>query len=136
MDKEYSVKVYFSDNHTSYFDTWTNVTKTDLESIYDKEHPDLTISSWPCTTKGTKIKCKRAEGAGKFRIKNKRNLDLTRCLSLHKKSKLQIWSHLLKKSLMENFIFCAVSEIMFARSSSFYVYQEKQRENWLRSLYF
>ena len=24
--------------------------------------------------------------------------------------KLQIWSHLLKKSLMENFIFCAVEE--------------------------
>ena len=29
-------------------------------------------------------------------------------MSLHKKRKLRIWSHLLKKSLMENFIFCAV----------------------------
>ena len=31
--------------------------------------------------------------------------------TLHKKSSfpLRIWSHLLKKSLMENFIFCAVS---------------------------
>ena len=27
------------------------------------------------------------------------------------RSVLQIWSHLLKKSLMENFIFCAVYEI-------------------------
>ena len=26
-------------------------------------------------------------------------------------SKLRIWSHLLKKSLMENFIFCAVSSL-------------------------
>ena len=29
-------------------------------------------------------------------------------VSLHKKWKLRIWLHLLKKSLMENFIFCAV----------------------------
>ena len=28
------------------------------------------------------------------------------------RSKLRIWSHLLKKSLMANFIFCAVSELM------------------------
>ena len=28
------------------------------------------------------------------------------------RSKLRIWSHLLKKSLMVNFIFCAVSELM------------------------
>ena len=27
--------------------------------------------------------------------------------------KLRIWSHLLKKSLMENFIFCAVIKVMF-----------------------
>ena len=31
--------------------------------------------------------------------------------SLNKKWKLQIWSHLLKKSLIENFIFCAVNVI-------------------------
>ena len=30
------------------------------------------------------------------------------------KKKLRIWSHLLKKSLMENFIFCAVIESQFA----------------------
>ena len=29
--------------------------------------------------------------------------------------KLQIWSHLLKKSVMENFIFCAVSETYSGR---------------------
>ena len=27
--------------------------------------------------------------------------------------KLRIWSHLLKKSLMENFIFCAVIPLVF-----------------------
>ena len=27
--------------------------------------------------------------------------------------KLRIWSHLQKKSLMENFIFCAVTKILF-----------------------
>ena len=32
--------------------------------------------------------------------------------SLHKKC-LRIWSHLLKKSLMENFIFCAVNVVSF-----------------------
>ena len=31
----------------------------------------------------------------------------SKCDQIHKK--LRIWSHLLKKSLMENFIFCAVS---------------------------
>ena len=30
----------------------------------------------------------------------------SKCDQIHKK--LRIWSHLLKKSLMENFIFCAV----------------------------
>ena len=30
------------------------------------------------------------------------------------RSKLWIWSHLLKKSLMENFIFCAVHIVPFA----------------------
>ena len=29
----------------------------------------------------------------------------------HIRSKLRIWSHLLKKSLMENFIFCAVLKL-------------------------
>ena len=29
------------------------------------------------------------------------------------KCKLRIWSHLLKKSLMENFIFCAVTVVFF-----------------------
>ena len=31
--------------------------------------------------------------------------------------KLRIWSHLLKKSLMENFIFCAVFEIQHIKKS-------------------
>ena len=40
----------------------------------------------------------------KFSIKNVLNkCDQIRCF-------LRIWSHLVKKSLMENFIFCAVSE--------------------------
>ena len=30
--------------------------------------------------------------------------------------KLRIWSHLLKKALMENFIFCAVSEVILSGS--------------------
>ena len=34
------------------------------------------------------------------------------------RSFLRIWSHLLKKSLMENFIFCAVKEF-FSNNSSF-----------------
>ena len=31
--------------------------------------------------------------------------------------KLRIWSHLLKKSLMENFIFCAVIPLVFLTCS-------------------
>ena len=38
----------------------------------------------------------------KFSIKD----PFSKCDQIHRK--LQIWSHLLKKSLMENFIFCAV----------------------------
>ena len=33
--------------------------------------------------------------------------------------KLRIWSHLLKKSLMENFIFCAVGKVGERRGSGF-----------------
>ena len=40
----------------------------------------------------------------KFSIKNV----LSTCDQIHRK--LRIWSHLLKKSLMENFIFCSVLE--------------------------
>ena len=36
---------------------------------------------------------------------------------------LRIWSHLLKKSLMENFTFCAVSIVMMI--SQFYYYLRK-----------
>ena len=35
------------------------------------------------------------------------------------RSFLQIWSHLVKKSLMENFIFCAVSDYHYFLSSLF-----------------
>ena len=40
------------------------------------------------------------------------------------RSKLRIWSHLLKKSLMENFIFCAVSmiEIEKKKNQKYQVY--------------
>ena len=31
------------------------------------------------------------------------------------RGKLRIWSHLLRKSLMENFIFCVLSNLMFTR---------------------
>ena len=33
----------------------------------------------------------------------------------HIRRKLLIWSHLLKKSLMENFIFCAVKDTIVAK---------------------
>ena len=42
----------------------------------------------------------------KFSIKD----FFSKCDQIH--SKLRIWSYLLKKSLMENFIFCAVSQNM------------------------
>ena len=32
------------------------------------------------------------------------------------RGKLRIWSHLLEKSLMENFIFCAVNTLDFIRT--------------------
>ena len=35
----------------------------------------------------------------------------SKCDQIHKK--LRIWSHLLKKSLVENFIFCAVLPLLF-----------------------
>ena len=35
---------------------------------------------------------------------------------LHKKCFLRIWSHLLKKSLTENFIFCAVFKTYYLRN--------------------
>ena len=38
------------------------------------------------------------------------------------RSFMQIWSHLLKKSLMENFIFCAVNAII--KESAFDFFQE------------
>ena len=44
----------------------------------------------------------------KFSIKD----FLSKCDQIH--MKLRIWSHLLKKSLMENFIFCAVTKIKSA----------------------
>ena len=40
--------------------------------------------------------------------------------------KLQIWSHLLKKSLMENFIFCAVS-VAHIELQLWNIQNEKQR---------
>ena len=42
------------------------------------------------------------------------------------RSKLRIWSHLLKKSLMENFIFCTVSMIEI----------EKKKKSKISSLFF
>ena len=39
--------------------------------------------------------------------------------------KLRIWSHLLKKSLMENFIFCAVSPIRMTLFVSFALFLSK-----------
>ena len=39
---------------------------------------------------------------------------LSKCYQIRKK--LRIWSHLLKKSLMENFIFCAVKKQHVASS--------------------
>ena len=43
----------------------------------------------------------------------------SKCDQIHRK--LRIWSHLLKKSLMENFIFCAVLCKLFSIKGSDYV---------------
>ena len=42
---------------------------------------------------------------------------------------LRIWSHLLKKSLMENFIFCAVIEIFEALESKKWRYDNNLSNN-------
>ena len=39
--------------------------------------------------------------------------------------KLWIWSHLLKKSLLENFIFCAVSQF-----ESGWLFKQKKKKAW------
>ena len=46
----------------------------------------------------------------KFSIKD----FFSKCDQIH--SFLRIWSHLLKKSLMENFIFCAVIDLTYLQS--------------------
>ena len=60
----------------------------------------------PPTKKTTQNKTKKqavdTEQKMKFSIKDL----FSKCEQIHRK--LWIWSHLLKKSLMENFIFCAV----------------------------
>ena len=48
--------------------------------------------------------------AQKMRFSNKDFF--SKCDQIHRK--MRIWSHLLKKSLMENFIFCAMSELSFS----------------------
>ena len=50
----------------------------------------------------------------KFSIKN----FLSKCYQIH--SFLLIWSHLLKKPLMENFIFCAVNIVRGQEIQSLY----------------
>ena len=47
----------------------------------------------------------------KFSIKD----FFSKCDQIQIRRKLQIWQHLLKKSLMENFIFCAVIDISLGR---------------------
>ena len=42
-------------------------------------------------------------------------------------TKLRIWSHLLKKSLMENFIFCAVSVFVIIKCNSFSAFKTSGR---------
>ena len=54
------------------------------------------------------------------------------CQALHKKmlvtSFLRIWSHLLKKSLMENFIFCAVQRFLsFAHKHKLIAFRWKKK---------
>ena len=50
---------------------------------------------------------------GKFSIKN----FSSKCDQIHRK--LRIWSHLLEKFLMENFIFCAVGKLGSESASEF-----------------
>ena len=75
LDKSYSVKVYFSDNHTSYLKTLQYVTKAVSDFIQSKEHPDLRTSSKPYTKKVANVKCKVADGAGNFSVNRKRDFD-------------------------------------------------------------
>ena len=44
----------------------------------------------------------------------------------HYTRKLRIWSHLLKKSLMENFIFCAVEDMANLMENSEFVKSEEK----------
>ena len=44
----------------------------------------------------------------------------------HCTKKLRIWSHLLKKSLMENFIFCAVEDMANLTENSEFVKSEEK----------
>ena len=50
---------------------------------------------------------------------------------------LQIWSHLLKKSLMENFIFCAVKDVNWIRLFLvLYFTMKKERKNVFGIIFF
>ena len=44
------------------------------------------------------------------------------------RSFLRIWSHLLKKSLLENFIFCAVNSTLFVKKTIFNFYDLKKKK--------
>ena len=58
----------------------------------------------------------------KFSIKD----FLSQCDQIHRK--LRIWSHLLKKSLMENFIFCAVDVRSRIHRIITNIYNNKQKK--------
>ena len=57
---------------------------------------------------------------------------LSKCDQIHRKQR--IWSHLLKKSLMKNFIFCAVvlSQI-FERVQNMLLRRKNESATWYRS---
>ena len=51
------------------------------------------------------------------------------------RSFLRIWSHLLKKSLLENFIFCAVNSTLFVKKTIFNFYDLKKKKKKLSMIY-
>ena len=85
-----------------------NVRKSPYE-FYDGKQANLPVIFWFGTFKRTMFKCEHLSNCirgyitkkMKFSFKDFIRYDQTR-------TKLWIWSHLLKKSFMENFLFCAV----------------------------
>ena len=92
---------------------------TENNKFYNKQRNFCISVSQRCIYKPVKHGCTAQEM--KFSIKD----FFSKCDQIRRK--LRIWSHLLKKSLMENFIFCAVIAKLFANS--------RKSDNISKSLY-